>query len=198
MHGSGLGWAAGHFRQTGAGRKIQPGKLGMGFGQVALGGVQAAGDVVPLFPAEEGAGGEHDVADHALAELGRALPLAQGDAFPPGQDGVVEYLHLSGNVVVGLDAHGGAVAVDEHVVVEGEIAFTLEQGLAGVLPEQVGVDQVAILAARPSHGEMAHQHVRPGVGLPPGRRGRPAFLGEDVAADDRVMARLGFRQVRRT
>ncbi len=54
------------------------------------------------------------------------------------------------------------IAVVEEIGVQGEVAFTLEQRLAGVLKEQVSVDSVFVVLARALERKMANQNVRPG------------------------------------
>lgn len=69
----------------------------------------------------------------------------------------------------------------EQVVVEGNVAFTLEQAFVGVLVEEVPVDLVDVRGTRARQRPVAYEEVRPGAGTGE----RACLLAEGVVADDR-------------
>ena len=66
---------------------------------------------------------------------------------------------LRGNIVVRLDIQRVAVQVVKQVVVDGDIAFRLQQGFAGIVGENVAVDPVTVLAADAAERPVAEQQI---------------------------------------
>ena len=58
-----------------------------------------------------------------------------------------------------LDIQRVAVQVVKQVVVDGDIAFRLQQGFAGIVGENVAVDLVTVLAADAAERPVAEQQI---------------------------------------
>jgi len=145
-------------------------------------GLIVQSEVVRGLAAAQGCDGGHHIGDHALA-IRRTLGLTHLDTCARRQHGVGENIHIARYVVVRLDADRIAAAVDKHIVVHRHPTLCLQQRFAGIVQEEVAVDQIAVLAAGSRQRNMPQQDV--GARL---RTGQCVLLGKHIVADHRVVA----------
>jgi hypothetical protein len=115
--------------------KIEPAERGERIGQVVRRFRQRAGPVRMLFTADDRRACEHGIGDHPLRI--NQIAAAHANAGIRCEHGIMKHANAAWHVVVRLDVDRIAEAVDRHVAVKREIAFTLKQRFGRVLVKKL-------------------------------------------------------------
>jgi len=123
----------------------------------------AIANVVHRFNDIERDGGKEGIANSLLLRL-RMAP-GDSDSCLGGDHGIVKHQDIARHIVVRLIPDRRSAVVNEHVVVEDDIAFALKQGFSGwVLIKEVTGYQVLIVGTGPIQRKVPYQQVWPRIG----------------------------------
>ena len=176
---------------TGKGSEIEALLISDGILQVGGGFVEAGEEVLLLHYVGgevEGGGGEDRVSGDDLLIV--FVGTLNSNGPPGGKKGVVEDMNPSREVIMREDVQAStAAAIQKEIVVEGDIAFALEEifGAMFILEEEIVMNQVLVLAAGAFDGEVADQEIGTGA----------AHAGGDeaVVSDDCRLGLLGHSRI---
>ncbi|MDV7391139.1 hypothetical protein RZS08_07295, partial [Arthrospira platensis SPKY1] len=111
----------------------------------------------------------------------------EADGRTASDHGIQMKVDFPGQMIVGLEADGLAIPVDEQVAIGDDVALGLEEAFGGVLMEQVAVDPVAVVRSGAFERPVTEQDVGASVFAAGGAGG---FI-EGVETDDGLLGRGG-------